>query len=106
MAAIIIRSTRRVRVVLEQMLVWHFAGGGGFGRTTTTVLVVRGPFRRQSVTHFWASSCEAKSFLSESLCQSRFVGRCDDYYGESAINNNKNDKNDNKNEKLLFKHNK
>ena len=77
LAAIIIRSTRRVRVVLEQMVVWHFAGGGGFGRTTTTVLVVRGPFRRQSVTHFWASSCEAKSFLSESLCQSRFVGRCD-----------------------------
>jgi hypothetical protein len=79
LAAIIIRSTRRVRVVLEQMMVWHFA------------------FRRR-VTHFWASSCEAKSFLSESRRQSRFVwGRCDYYYCESAINNNKN-------EKLLFKH--
>ena len=89
MAAIIIRSTRRVRVVLEQIMVWHFA-------KTTTVLV-RGPLRRR-VTHFWASSCEAKSFLSESRRQSRFVwGRCDYYYCESAINNNKN-------EKLLFKH--
>ena len=66
MAAIIIRSTRRVRVVLEQMMVWHFARGGGFGRTNP-VLVVRGPFRQSRVTHFCgASSCEAKSFLSES----------------------------------------